>query len=137
MQKVIISGLLAGVGILAVSVASMFIVGSILPDVAKQYLNPNLFRPWSDPLMQLYFVYPFVLGLALALFWEKTKSVFKGKGITRALNFGYWYFLLATIPGMWITYSSFQVSLELVTVWTVGGFVEIVAAVLILDKLNG
>lgn len=121
---------------LFVSVALSTLIGVLLPDIQKEYQNINLFRPWSDPLMSLYFLYPFVLGLPLAFFWDKTKQVFRGSSLNKAVNFGIWYFLIATVPGMFITYSSFQVSLIMVVLWAVAGFFEVVAAGLILDRFN-
>lgn len=131
------SGLLASIGILVVSIASSFLLSPLFPTIQKQYQNPNLFRPWSDPLMSLYYLYPFVLGFVLAFFWNKVKTVFKNRGLNRAINFGLWFFLIGTLPGMFITYSSFQVSLEMVVMWALAGFVEVVAAIMILDKFNG
>lgn len=137
MNKIIISGLIAGAGIFVVSMGFSFLLGALFPAIQAEYQNPNLFRPWSDPLMSLYFVYPFILGIVLAFFWNKTKEVFKGKGLNRAANFAAWYFLIAAIPGMWITYSSFPVSLGLILIWTVSGFIEALVAGGVFDKFNG
>ena len=136
MKKIIISGLIAGVGIFIISMGFSFLLGYLFPAIQAEYQNPNLFRPWSDPLMSLYFAYPFILGLGLAFFWNKTKEVFKGKGFNRAINFAGWYFLIAAIPGMLITYSSFPVSLGLIIIWTVSGFIEALVAGLVFDKFN-
>jgi hypothetical protein len=87
--------------------------------------------------MQMFFAYPFVLGIILAFVWDKVKKSVAGKTTTsRGLNFGLIYFMATTIPGMFITYSSFQVSLMLVMSWTLSGFIEAVVAGWVLAKLN-
>ena len=87
--------------------------------------------------MSLFFLYPFVLGFVLAWVWDKTKKLFEAKSeFERACKFGGAYWVIAGIPGMLITYSSFQVSLLMVLAWTISGFVEAVVAGFIFVKKN-
>lgn len=111
------------------------VFGVIFPSINAQYQNTNLFRPWTDPLMLLFFVYPFLTGIILAWFWNKTKNVF-GENIKGGINFGITYWVIASIPGMFITYSSMPYSLLIVISWLVGGLVEALLAGVILSKLN-
>lgn len=71
--------------------------------------------------MLMYFGHPFILGLALSYLWEKIK-------VKDPLEFAKLYFLVATIPGMFISLSSFQVSLLMVVTWTISGFVQVLVA---------
>ena len=97
MKKVIIPGLAAGVVILVASLILMQAWEALIPGLAAEYKTP-LFRPWSDPLMMLFFLYPFILGIAFAWLWFKTKKVWKNP-YEMALT----YFLVASIPGMFVT----------------------------------
>ncbi|OGM20685.1 hypothetical protein A2771_02510 [Candidatus Woesebacteria bacterium RIFCSPHIGHO2_01_FULL_38_26b] len=137
MKKIVIPGFLAGVVNLIVGMLLSQIYSFIFPSIALEYINPALFRPWSDPLMSLIFLYPFVLGFVLAWVWDKTKKLFEAKSeFERACKFGGAYWVIAGIPGMLITYSSFQVSLLMVLAWTISGFVEAVVAGFIFVKKN-
>ena len=114
-----------------------FLTNALFPALAAEYVDSGIFRPWSDPLMQMFFAYPFILGVILAFVWDKLKTQVKGQSVfSRGLNFGQSYFLVATIPGMFITYTSFQVSLGLVLSWTTGGLIEGIFAGWVLAKLN-
>jgi len=97
--------------------------------VASQYQNTAMFRPWSDPLMTVYFAYPFILGLVAAYLWDKV-------GKPKPLEFAKFYFIIATIPGMFITYTSFQISLMMVLLWAVTGFVQAWVAAWVFTKVK-
>jgi len=122
-------GLLAGFASLAIGLIFNWIVGIVLPGVAAEYQNQYLFRPWTDPLMIVYFGYPFIAGIALAYLWGRLAK-------TNAFDFAKLYFLVATIPGMFVTYTSFQVSLAMVLCWTVNGFIQAFVAGVVFTKLK-
>ena len=135
MKKIIISGLLTGLIIFLASQVTNRIFGVIFPAINAEYQNPNLFRSFSDPLMLLFFVYPFLLGIILAWFWNKTRSIF-GENIKGGINFGLTYWVVAVIPGMFVTYASMPYSLAIVASWLVQGLVTGILAGIILMKLN-
>ena len=108
-KKVVTTGLLAGLAILVVGLILNWVYGFVFPSVVTEYQNTALFRPWSDPLMSYIFIHPFVLGIILAWVWDKTKNLFKERDVFwRCCQFASAYWLV-TIPGMLISYSSFQV----------------------------
>ncbi|MGZ5244555.1 MAG: hypothetical protein ACXWW0_11635, partial [Bacteroidia bacterium] len=74
MKKIILPGLLAGIVMLAVSLIFSWAMNFIAPGLQDEYRNPELFRPWSDPLMMLIFVHPFIVGIILAWVWDFVKS---------------------------------------------------------------
>lgn len=136
-KNILIPGLAAGFGMLGASFGFNFLTNFLFPDLASEYLNPALFRPWSDPLMQLFFAYPFILGLSLAFVWNKINSTIPGRTVfSKGLSFGLGVFLVSTIPGMFVTYTSFQVSPAMVLSWTVSGLLTSVIAGWILAKFN-
>ena len=108
-------GVFAGAANLITGLGLGWLIGIILPAIAEEYQNTAIFRPWSDPRMMVYFAYPFILGLAYAYIWSMVERQFKGNDrIERAGQFAKLYFIIATVPGMFITYTSFQVSLMMV-----------------------
>lgn len=135
MKKVILSGLLAGLVLFLASMVVGGIFKVIFPSINAEYQNTNLFRPFSDPLMLLFFVHPFLLGVILAWFWNKTKSIF-GENMKGAIKFGIVYWVIATIPGMFATYTSMPYSSAIVASWLMGGLVESVLAGIVFVKIN-
>ncbi|HQK63586.1 MAG TPA: hypothetical protein PLF16_00375 [Candidatus Staskawiczbacteria bacterium] len=100
--------------------------------VALEYQNPYLFRANSDPLMLLFFAYPFLMAAVLAWLWGKTKNVFSNNGI----KFGFAYWVVATVPGMFATYTSMPYSFLVVLSWTISGLIQAIIAGLILSKFD-
>lgn len=135
MKKVVVPGIVAGAFMLAVGMAFGWLLNMVFPSVAVEYSNVALFRPWSDPLMSLYFAAPFILGIVLALIWNKTKVLIQGPTGRRGMHFGFFYWLL-TISGMVITYSSFQISLVMAVSWSVSILVQAICAGIVLARLN-
>lgn len=135
MRKVLIPGLVAGAAMLIVGMLLSQLINLAFPALMDQY-QTVLFRPWEDPLMSLYFAHPFVLGLALAFVWDKVKGLLAGGLLKRATHFALVYFMVATIPGMLISYSSFPLSLLMILSWTVSSLLQALAAGLVLAKLN-
>ncbi|OGD90942.1 hypothetical protein A3D81_00415 [Candidatus Curtissbacteria bacterium RIFCSPHIGHO2_02_FULL_40_17] len=85
--------------------------------------------------MLAFFAHPFVLGFVLAYLWNMTERQMKGKTASqKAWQFAQPYFIVATIPGMYISYTSFQISALMVGVWTITGLLEAYAAGLVFAK---
>jgi len=135
MKKVIAPGLITGVVTLILGMAVSYLFMRF-PAVATDYANTNIMRPWSDPVMSLFFIYPFVQGIILAWAWNKTKTIFSSKGINRGVKFGLSIWLIATIPGMLISYSSFPFSLLTILSWLVGGLINNITMGIIFARLN-
>jgi len=135
-KKIVLSGLLAGIIMLAVGMSISAIMAAIVPSLKPQYSNTRLFRSMDDPIMALYFVHPFFLGIVLAWIWSTIKAVFSGKSDTsRVWQFaiGYW---LVSLSGMLISYSTFQVSFLMVASWTIAIFIESIVVAYLFTKIN-
>jgi hypothetical protein len=135
MRKIVLPGLLIGVANFIVSMAVSKIFGVIFPSIATEYTNTALFRPWSDPLMLLFFVYPFLMGILFAWFWHKVKNTFT-RDLKGGIDFAITYWIIATIPGMFITYTSMPYSGLMILSWLIGGLIQALIAGLILVKIN-
>ncbi|MCL5798351.1 MAG: hypothetical protein M1366_06165 [Patescibacteria group bacterium] len=87
--------------------------------------------------MSLYFVYPFILGVVLSFVWSKTKNLFQGKSVAgKAANFGFTFWFLTSIPGMWITYSSFPVSFLMIASWSFSSLVQVLVGGLVISRMG-
>jgi hypothetical protein len=77
--------------------------------------------------MLLFFVHPFLLGIILAWVWSKVNTVVTGDtDVTKGVNFGVAVWLVATVPGMLISYSSFPISFLMILSWTLSAFMELI-----------
>jgi hypothetical protein len=129
-------GLLIGLINLIIGMILSFIYQGIFPSIASEYQNVNVFRPWTDPLMTVWFAYPFVLSIALAYFWNIIGKKFTGSNNSKAFQFAKLYFIIATIPGMFASYTCIQISFLMTLTWLIDGFLQAYIAGLLLAKWN-
>jgi len=134
MKKIIGVGLLAGIVLLILSIAGLYITVWFFPGLAQQYFDPAFANESGRYL--LYFIHPFIIGLALSWFWQRFKGVLKGSFITRGIEFGSIYAMVATFPMMWLIYSAMNVSLEMVATWFVLALLQGLVAGLVFEKMN-
>lgn len=134
MKRFLIKGIAAGAALLVISYAALYLVVSLFPSVAEQYYDP-VFSFEGDKAV-LYFLHPFVLSFALAWFWRRFKSLFHGPFWWRGLEMGLVYGLIATLPAMWIIYSSLAVSLTLVLTWLLYGVFQAIVVGMIFAKIS-
>lgn len=134
MKKILVSGFIAGLVLLAVSFAALYLTIFLFPNMALEYYNPA-FR-MNDNSSMLYYLHPFVLGFALAWFWERFKGVLTGGFTMRGIEFGLIYTLVATLPVMWLIYSAMNVTVDMVLTWFVYGLIQSIIAGLVCEKLN-
>lgn len=135
MKKVLLPGLVAGIVTLILGMAVSYLF-MLFPVITADYNNVNIMRPWKDPLMSLFFLYPFVLCIILAWIWDKSKTLLNGAWASRALKFGFAIWMISVIPGMLMSYACFQLSLLTIISWTVEGLAQAVAAGMVFAKMN-
>jgi len=134
MKKIIGVGLLAGIVLLFLSIAGLYVTLWFFPSLAIQYFDPAFANEGGRYM--LYFLHPFIIGIALSWFWSRFKGVLKGSFITRGVEFGLIYGMVATFPMMWLIYSAMNVSLELVATWFVLALIQGLIAGLVFEKMN-
>jgi hypothetical protein len=137
MKKIFIPGVVAGVVMLIAAMVVGLLTSLALPSMAKEYQNTNLFRSMSDPIMLLYFVYPFFLGVALAWVWDRTKGVIgEGSIWMRGGKFARAFWIVSALPGILMSYSSFPISLALALSWLLSSMVQLLCAGYIYARMN-
>jgi hypothetical protein len=134
MQKFFIKGFAAGAILLVLSYAALWVLVNFFPDMAEQYYNP-IFDMEGDKTY-LYFLHPFVLSFALAWFWRRFKSLFHGPFWWRGMEMGLVYGLIASLPSMWITFSSLSVSFGLVMTWLLYGVFQAIVVGIVYAKMS-
>lgn len=134
MKKILIKGLVAGAILLLFSYIALHLVVRFMPNLAEQYYNP-VFSLEGDKTY-LYFMHPFILSFALAWFWSRFKGLFTGSFWWRGTEMGLVYGLIATLPSMWITFSSLNISLSMVVTWLVYGVFQAVVVGIVYAKIS-
>jgi hypothetical protein len=129
-------GLIAGLVNFVVGLILTFGVEKLFSALRLEYQKVAIFRPFTDPLMMVYFAYPFILGIVAAYLWGIVAKDYKGSVTAKAWKFAMLYFVIATIPGMFISYTTFQVSLGMILSWTLTGLIEIFVAGLVFAKIK-
>jgi hypothetical protein len=134
-MNTVVFGLIAGLVMLIAGTVVGMVLSYAFPAMAAEYNNPALFRPWSDPLMSLYYAVPFATGLILAWLWINLKDKIKEKDpVKKGVFFGLVYWII-TIPGMAMSYSSFPISLVMTLSWSISIMAQAICAGLIFSKL--
>ena len=134
MKKIILSGIIAGIVLLVLSILGLYITIWFFPSLASEYFDPA-FDMQSSKVM-IYFLHPFIISFALSWFWSRSKGVLTGSFITRGIEFGLIYTLIATFPMMWLIYSALNVSLSLIATWFVLALIQGLIAGLVFEKTN-
>jgi hypothetical protein len=134
MKRILQAGLVAGIVLLIFSVLGLYMTIWFFPSLAMQYFDPAFSTESSKVL--LYYIHPFVISLALSWFWSRFKSVLKGSFLTRGIEFGLIYAMVASFPMMWLIYSAMNVSLTMVATWFVLAMIQGVIAGLVFEKMN-
>ena len=134
-MKTILNGLLVGITMLLISVVYGFASNKIAPSLQNEYQNSSVFRPWSDPRMSLMWLHPFTVGILLAWIWSGIWKAIPGETfMMKGLSFSLTWFLLS-IPGMIMSYASFEVSGTMVLSWTLNNFFQALSTGYILSRI--
>jgi hypothetical protein len=98
---------LAGFGGGVVLLVSMFIFGEIANAISPYDIATlGGMRTMDDPVMGLFFLYPFVLAFVAAILFDIIKNSLRGTTLFKGLVFGLLLFMLQTIPSMFVIFTS-------------------------------
>lgn len=102
-KNILISGIAGGFVLLIVT---------FVADAIAQVIAPyNLFdlggmRTMNDPLMMLYFLYPFIFAIIAAGVWSYIRDIITGTDIEQSLKYAAILFFLVIIPNTWVIYTT-------------------------------
>ncbi len=133
-KKIILAGIVSGVVLLILGILGLYATIWFFPTIAGQYFDP-VFDVQSDRIL-LFYIHPFVVGMALSWFWARFKGILTGSFLTRGIEFGLIYLIIASFPMMLLIYSAMNISLDMVLTWLVLSMVQGVVAGLVFEKIN-
>lgn len=134
MKKIFTSGIIAGIVLLIISYAALYVTIYLFPGIADEYYSPT-FRGGSDRLW-MYLAHSFVMAITFSWFWHNFKEKIQGSWLYRGIWVGLIYGAVALLPAMWLTFSSINVSLQMVFSWYIYGIFQACVAGLIFAKTN-
>jgi uncharacterized membrane protein len=134
MKKIINSGFVASIVLLAFAYVCLLIMPILLPKVAEEYYNPAFVSDESRNF--LYYVHPVLLAFGLAWFWNRFKSLLNGNAFMQGIEMALIYVSIATIPSLLITYSAIDVSLLTILSWLLYGFFQALIAGIIFSRMH-
>lgn len=104
LKKILIAGIAGGILLFVAQFAFSMIGNLIAP---YDIFTIGGMRARDDPIMLLFFAYPFVLSFASAAVFDRVKGALGGSCCGGAgFTFGLILFLLITVPSMFVIYSS-------------------------------
>jgi len=134
MNKILSAGAIAAAVLLALAFLSIKVLPIVLPAVAEEYYKPVFINDETRNLF--YFVHPVILAFALSWFWNRFKGVLNGNWLMQALEMGFIYLIVATLPAMIIIYSAIDVSLLTIGTWLLYGFVQGAVAGVVFARMH-
>jgi len=90
----------------------LYFAVKFFPDLFVEYNNPLFNSDGSRDV--LFYLHAFIISFALSWFWDRFKGLFHGTFITRGIEFGLGYSLVALLPVMWITFSALDITVLMV-----------------------
>ena len=101
--KILISGIAGGIWLLFVTLLSDYIAVLVAP---YNIFDIGGMRPPDDPIMALFFLYPFLFAFIAAFVFELVKGSLNGSRDKKGLLFGFILILLILIPNILVIFSS-------------------------------
>mgnify|MGYP006203435459 CR=1 FL=1 len=134
MKKIISSGFVVSLVLLAFAYLCLLVMPILLPKVAEEYYSPAFVNDESRNL--LYYVHPIVLAFGRAWFWNRFKSLLKGNALMQGIEMALIYVAIATIPSLLITFSAIDVSFLTIISCLVYGFFQALIAGIIFSRMH-
>jgi hypothetical protein len=132
-RTIIVSGIAAGIVILVLSMTV-----SIATQALFDYnvLTIVGMRSVNDPVSMLFFLHPFVVGLAVAVLYDFTKKSFTGTAIRKGIVLGLLGWLVYGIPSAFIVFSSMDYPMGFTVNSVIGSLVYMLGAGITITKLS-
>lgn len=103
LRKICISGIAAGAVLLIMSTIFSMLAAVIAP---YDIFDLGGMRAANDPVMALFFLYPFIFALAAAVLFNEIERALEGDKVKRGIRFGLLLFVIFTIPNQFVIFSS-------------------------------
>ena len=132
-KTIVISGIVAGIVIL---VLSMIVSTATQALFDYNVLTLAGMRSVNDPVSILFFLHPFVVGLAMAILYDFTKKSFTGTAIRKGIVLGLLGWAVYGIPSAFIVFSSMDYPIGFTVNSVIGSLVYMLGAGITITKLS-
>jgi TM2 domain-containing membrane protein YozV len=132
-KKIVMSGLVAGIVVLALSMI-ISTVTQVLFDYSVLALAGM--RSVNDPVSILFFFFPFVVGVAMAVLYDFTKKSFTGTATRKGLVLGLLGWIVYGIPSAFIVFSSMDYPLGFTVNSVIGSLVYMLGAGITITNMS-
>lgn len=119
MKKIILPGIVAGIGMAIIGFILNFLFGWIFPSFQAIYTDTTIFIAMDTARSALFWIYPLVLGIGLAWLYTVINDNFK-----RPLAFAGIYFVIGALPAFFINVGSFNLPVMMVVSWTIMSYLN-------------
>jgi hypothetical protein len=132
-KAIAVSGLAAGIVVLVLST-----VISIGAQALFDYDVMTLagMRSVNDPVSILFFLFPFVVGLAMAILYDFTRKSFSGTATRKGVVLGLLGWIVYGIPSAFIVFSSMNYPLGFTVNSVIGSLVYMLGAGITITQLS-
>jgi len=131
-NKTLKAGIAAGVTGMIVGIVLQMLASGITMPLLQQ--SAAVWKSWTAPEMWLMYIVPLWVGLLMALFYsnfDKKSHMYK-----KWEMFGLKTWLLVSVTGMAMTYSSMAVPNALIALWLVTGLIQYLAMAWVVVKMR-
>jgi hypothetical protein len=132
-KTIVVSGIVAGIVVLALS---MVVSTAIQTLFDYNVMTLAGMRSVNDPVSMLFFLHPFVVGLAMAVLYDFTKKSFTGTSIRKGIVLGLLGWLVYGIPSAFIVFSSMDYPIGFTVNSVIGSLVYMLGAGITITKLS-
>ncbi len=132
-KTIVISGIVAGIVIL---VLSMIVSTATQALFGYNVLALAGMRSVNDPVSMLFFLHPFVVGLAMAILYDFAKKSFTGTVIRKGIVLGLLGWIVYGIPSAFIVFSSMDYPIGFTVNSVIGSLVYMLGAGITITRLS-
>ena len=132
-KTIVVSGIVAGIVILVLSM--------IVSTATQALFDYNVMtlvgmRSVNDPISMLFFLHPFVVGLAMAILYDFAKKSFTGTAIRKGTVLGLLGWVVYGIPSAFIVFSSMDYPMGFTVNSVIGSLLYMLGAGITITKLS-
>jgi hypothetical protein len=131
-KNIVVSGCLAGFLILILMVVINVLVNVVIPTDMSRYAG---MRGSDDPVMILFFFYPFVVAFAAAILFDIVRSCLTGIHLKKGLMFGALLLTTMTLPSLYVMITSMTWPIDFYVSTALWEFISLPAMGILFTKI--
>lgn len=132
--RVVLSIIAAGLVILVVSMITDALIQVGLP---YNVLELGGMRSVNDPIMALFFLHYWVVGLALAVLYAFTRKSLQGTVLKKGIGLGVLGWLVYNVPSAFVVFTSMNYPIGFTVQSVAGSLLSMLAAGIAIAKIRG